>query len=556
VAKKRKIQALDPTELDELFMLYEIAAERNAISLDEEGFGADIASLYGEFSGHPFQQKLWEDPSKLIAVLGSRRGAKTSTILRLYAGEASRTPDSFYCYINTTKEEAWRVAWRGANPRDGLSALNERFGLGATPRLGDLTLTFPNGSLIQLLGADNPRAFQKALGMAPRRVWIDEAQKMRSIQEAVEETLGPGMMDFDGSIIMSGTCVNDVKDYFYEVTRPGSPLQKSETNPHGWSMHYASCFDNPAFGKTYEERYQNTVVDYCRKFNLDISHPRVRRLFFMEWVAEDAEYVYEVNKVSPDVLFWADAEWETIEMPLPEGGSMIMEWPNFQAAIEKLPRRPDGKFKDWRIGVSADLGYEPDPFALTVAAWSPEDPDFYELGAVKKNLLIPDQQAFLLRMVYDQLHPTYMVGDAGGSNAVVKGWERGWQDRHPLPIQAAEKSNKAVHQEFLNNDIRTGRVRLLRGSPLYTEMSELLWVTAPSGKRFENVARGKGGVKRHPNDLGDSLLYNHRESRHHRYQEPAKKPKPGTHEFELAEQAQFDAEAMAQFEEQDNDHWN
>lgn len=549
----------------------EILAEHGDV-FHETSLEERVEAMFGELRGHPDQERYWADDSKLMALLGTRRGAKTSGLLRKFAKIAALTPGAHLVYINATRAEAHRVAWRGANQRDGLYSLNERFQLGATPKLGRLRFEFRNDALIELFGADKPRDFEKALGSAPLVVWLDEAQKMREIQEVIEETLGPAMADFDGSIWMSGTCVRGARDYFYKVTRPGSPLQKSELNPNGWSLQKVSALNNPAFGRTYEERYEKTVGAYCRRFSLKVSDPRVRRTWFMEWTDEDALFVYDVHKVSPELLFWGEAQWTVLEVPpTPEQEPQSLRFPDFAAQIKRLPTYPNGKPKEWFLGLSVDLGYDPDPFALTIGAFSPDDPNFYELGSVKETKLIPDQQAWVLQqaieLVSAHAQVAYVVGDAGGSNAVVKGWERGWLNRHPLPIVPAEKSNKQTHQEFLNNDYRKGLIKLLRQNldengepiadtaPLYEEAAKLMWVVAPNGKRYENVGRGEGGVKRFANDCLDSFLYNHRESRHHRFKPPLETPAVGSEAYFRAEEKRLEEEALADLEETDDAYW-
>lgn len=460
------------------------------------------------------------------------------------AYDAATISGSHQLYINTTRREAWRIAWRGANPRDGLISLNRRFGLGAIERLGSLSLQFPNGSLIELIGADDEAAIAKALGGAYHRVWIDEAQKAPHLEKAIEDVLAPAMMDFGGQIVLTGTPSRFCHGYFYDITGPDS-------DKDGWSKHTLTVLENPWFGATKEERYERTVGAYCKQFGYTEADPVVRRSWFAEWVKEDALFVYEVHRVKDEELFYAEPRWQSVEIPAPRGGVHQLVFPDIAACVGDLPTN-DGDVLDWHFGVGVDIGYDPDPLAIVVWAWSPLSPTLYEVFSFKQNKLIPDQQALLIRKVCDELEPTYLVGDAGGGGkAVLAGWSEGWTDRYPIPIVPAEKHQKATFQEILNNDIRTGKLRLRRGSPLYDEMSNLSWVVAPNGKRLENVARGEASAKRYPNDCCDAALYAHREARHHRYKAVAPAPKYGTDQYWEKEAERLEREVLEDLEGDD-----
>ena len=170
----------------ELELLHLIMGER---SLRRSVDRIDTSGLLGEMAGHDAQGYCVADDAPLVSVLGSRRSGKSSIWVRKMVEDAVEIPDSHQLYINTTRREAWRIAWRGSNPRDGLVGLNNRFRLGAEMRLGTLSVAFPNGALIELLGADDEAAMDKALGGAYHRVWLDEAQKAPHIQKAIEEVL-------------------------------------------------------------------------------------------------------------------------------------------------------------------------------------------------------------------------------------------------------------------------------------------------------------------------------------------------------------------------------
>lgn len=471
-----------------------------------------------------------------MAALCTRRSGKSRGWLRKMLYDAVTRPDCKQVYVNTTFPECERIAWRGIKRLDGLLGLNEAFALGGKPNQTKLRMDFPNSSTIEIVAADNERATQKLLGGAYDRVWIDEAQKMPHIQRLIEQVLGPAMLDYDGQIVMTGTPGRHCHGYFYEITKRAGGITDEDVLPaaESWSVHSWSVLDNPFFGKTQAERYARTIAKEMGKRGWVGGEPDLRREFHKEWVREDAAYIYDVHKVPEHELLYAPAR-------VTSDGMFDLE-----AALKDLP-----DLRDWEYGLGADLGYHPDPFALVLWAWSWESPALWEVFSWKKDSLIPDEQAAIMQGVHDRLPLSFMVADADGAKGVVKGWEKGWGDRAPLPIEPAEKAQKATAQEWFNNDIRTGRVKLRRGGELYGEMKRLPARTLPNGKVVEDVKRDGNGKKKNPNDAADAGLYAHRASQHHRYEEPEPEPEYGTPEYWAREEARMEERLLADLAEEE-----
>lgn len=472
---------------------------------------------------HPKQAACVNDPARLVAVLGTRRSGKSRGWLRKLVHDALVVPGSYQVYVNTSWAECRRIAWRGARPCDGLVGLNEDFKLGAVFHKADRTMTFPNRSVIEAIPADDVPAVERALGMAPHRVWFDEAQKFPHLDYAIKEIVGPAMADFDGQIVLTGTPSRDCVGLFYDVT-------KDDAQVAGWSRHKLTVLDNPWFGATKKERYAKTVLKHCIKFALEEDDPEVQRMWFGRWVEEDSSFVYHVHRVPEDELLYADARWVDGRKPNHDGLGGV---PDLSRAVGDLPVRDDGSVYDWTFGLGTDLGYDPDPFAYVVWAWTWERPELYEVASWKQVRLIPDAQAQIIADLQRRFDFAFAGADAGGGGkGIVKGWSEGWQDRYPLPIEEAPKAQKVTAVEFMNNDIRLGTVKLRRGGPLYEEMRKLTWAPRKGGGRqMEQVQRGRHGKKRFPNDCCDAGLYGHRMAQHHRYQEPEKEPEYGTSEY-------------------------
>jgi hypothetical protein len=484
---------------------------------------------------HPKQAAAIHDIGRLIAVLGTRRAGKSRGFLRKMTYDALTIPNSYQIYINTSWPECRRIAWRGARPGDGLEGLNKDFNLGAEKNKTDHTFAFPNGSIIEMIGADNVPAIERALGIAPLRVWIDEAQKMPHLDYLIREILGPALTDFDGQVVLTGTASVNCSGLFFDITRPDSDLVHDDM----WHFHKLTVLDNPFFGETRAIRYERTIRKHCKKFNLREDDPEVRREWFAEWVLDDANFVYHANRMDEEALVYAPQHWLSKPRADMTGGIV-----NIKACLADLPLSPRNTPYTWFFGLGVDIGYHPDPFAYTIYAWTMERPELFEVCSWKESGLIPDVQASIIAELTDQVGGefSFEVADAGGGGkGIVKGWAQGFQERYPLPIDEAQKSQKATHIEFYNNDMRAGRIRLRSNSPLLYEMRKLTW-TQPKGnaRQVEDVRRDKNGKKRNANDCCDASLYAHREARHFRSYEVEDEPLYGTPEYWSQEEGELE----------------
>lgn len=461
----------------------------------EIAWGRLDATLFAGLA--PQQLAYARDESKRITALCTRRAGKSRTSIRRLLRRACRTRGARIIYINETRAECERIAWHGTNG-DGLVPLLDS--LGIAHRLDNTKLRAVIDDMdahIQLVGADDERAIQKLRGGAYHEVNVDEAQKMPHLRQLVDEVIGPALLDFGGTLTLTGTPSKHLLGLFYEATAGDDPF---------WSRHSWSCLDNPHFGDNYAERYSRTVDEYLRQTGKTLDHPDVRREFFAEWVAEDAHYVYPVHS---GLVQYAPAR------PSANGG---IDW---EAALRDLPVRPDGRPYQWLHVVGADLGYDPDPFAVVVWSWAPDLEGLYELGSWSRVRMTPDEQAEVLADINTRLSPVDMVADAGGiGKALVAGWSKGWLERKALPIAEAEKSQKQTNIEWMGNDLRRGLVRVREGGAWLAEAKAHQWLITGTGKYVENPKTA--------NHCLDAGLYAFRAANHYRSEAPAPQPDRGS----------------------------
>jgi hypothetical protein len=421
---------------------------------------------------HDAQRRFVESKADQRAGLCTRRAGKTFLLAPEFIATALEEPGSHQIYGHETRAEARRLMWRGNHGRDGLLPRLHQYGLDRECKINktELSITFPNGSVIELIGLNDEDQINKLRGNAFRRVVLDEGQKVRNLQELVEDVLQPALRDYQqiggcsGELWMFGTPSKHPSGYFFEVTNAENPLP-------GWEVHRWSVRDNPFWGSTPEERWDKTAGAILRKNNWTGDEPKFRREWKAEWVHEDASYVYAIHQVQEHTRYFAPLRSHV-------DGSY-----DHETALLDLPRFADPKDKrprpiTWLFALGVDLGYDPGAFAVVLWAYSHDCPDVYEMWSWKRSGLVPDAQAEAVKRVIEVARPVIVVGDPGG---LGKAELAGWRERHNLPIDDAEKAQKRTWQEFLNGDITAGRVHFRKGSPLVHEMEHLLWV--PETKR-------------------------------------------------------------------------
>lgn len=489
---------------------------------------------------HPEALAIADDPSPLVGVVGTRRSGKSRTFIRKMIKVAAATEHARVFYFNETRAEAERIAWRG-NGRDGLLTLNQRYKLGGRPKDSTLELFFPNGGIIECIGADDLRAVNKARGVASHLVVIDESQKAPHLDALVEDAVGPGMMDYGGQIILAGTPSENLSGLFYEVTNNEDPRP-------GWSRHHLNVLSNPFFGETPEIRFKRTVEAYCKMHGLPLEHPKVQREWFGRWVKEDANFTYAVHAVPEHKLCYAEPRWLIPPRIATEGklkGLPLGGEPDILRSLEDLPPGPR-----WNFTLFVDLGYFPDPFAYTLYAWSWEWQELLEVASFQDVRLDDDDQFAIMSKIQGLVPLSLVGGDIGGAATPMgKGWAKRWNERYGFALIEAEKPRKYEHIQLFNTDLRKGRIRLRRGSPLHVQMQRVKWLprTNAKGKLEEDPAI--------PNDVTDTGLYGHRHTFQFLATRYEPKPKAGTPEYYDRLERQMEEEALAELEREETSYY-
>lgn len=554
---------------------------RSAIQrlLREREAQADYNAIADELTVEQFakQAAYDRDPARMKAALCGRRAGKSRGKNKGLLRRAMRTRGGRFLVINSTRSEVRNINWIGVQG-DGMATVVERHGLPAELNSSEMTVRFPEvESSIACVGVDDEASIRKALGGAYHGVWWDEAQKIPPrFEQTIREVFMPTLLDFDGTFEMTGSPSRQMAGLFYDVTRTDGKAAR------GWSVHRWNLLDNPHFGAAvnvdgawwarnvrgdlehgpfmsqaeaaahlHDMRWRDGILKLQERYGgadvAPLDSPIMRREAFGEWTHEDAAYVYALHRAKKDVLFYAEQRNRT---------------DGFPDVLRCLYDLPGGFFGGWRsytLALGVDLGYYPDPFALTLWAWRPDSDAIYEVCSWRQTHLDTDAQAGVLRGIMSICTPAICVADAaGGGRPVVAGWSREWIDRYGIAFEEAEKANKYAPGGPIDNfnadllaltkghdgQLRP-RMQLREKSPLAEELGAIQYarLVNASGRRVEDPSI--------PNDTADAALYGHRAAWHHRWREPPPRLAYGSPEQQAAEEVAMEIANVDRPEEAD-----
>lgn len=424
---------------------------------------------------HALQQKVRAAVDKRKALLWGRRTGKTIFDVCSLLEAAGNHPDSHCAYLTLTREQARRNIW------GELKRFSDDYSLGISFNETKLIATLPNGSEILLLGALNANDIERLRGTPFVLVVIDEAGSFPSRAPKNGESTGdllarlwmdilsPAMLDYQGTIIMSGTPTANCRGFFFEATHPNPDQRKK-----GWLYSHATVLDNPFVpkvrtaeipdAKTY---LQKEIIEAQGISELD---PSFRREWRAEWARSADDLVY----------------------------------PHFSSVRNVYKTIPGANRIEWHYGVSVDLGYD-DPTVIGVFMWSTEVPDVYLIRVIKGDSWIISRIGSELKKIEKEFGAlSFIVVDQGGGAGKMAAEEmkQRWQLAN---LKGAEKQKKPTYIGFLNSDFQTGRFKIHESCvPVLDEISVLQWDARWPGKVED---------ERFANDACDMMLYGWRECR-------------------------------------------
>jgi len=442
------------------------------------------------------QLKLVQDPRPFKVAVCSRRAGKTVACAADLVFTALNTPDVVCLYITLSRNNAKKLIW------PEIEKLNRKYTLLGTMDNTELSIKFPNGSIVYLSGAKDQSEIEKFRGLALKLCYIDECQSFRSyIQDLIDDIISPALMDYAGNLVLIGTPGPIPAGYFAEIA---GVVQGKEGAASNWSNHGWTFFDNPWIATKSGKTHQEVLDRELRRRGVTSDDPSIQREFFGHWVL-DSESLW--IKYTP-------------------------EKNHFDALPTIAPKK-------WNYIMGIDLGYV-DADAIAVLAWSEDSPVTYlveECVVKKQGLTELVEQIQDLRKKYDV---TKMVIDEGG---LGKKLAEEMRRQHGIPVEPADKTRKQETAAFLNDALRTGRFMAKRHSKFAQDCN---LVEVDRDKSTPDKIRISD---KYHSDALDATLYAFKQSPAYAYQEPERKPARGTAAWYKQEESQMFNDAVAHFKE-------
>lgn len=457
------------------------------------------------------QVAVWEHKSEHKAVLCPRRVGKTELWIRLAPGECISNDNALIRIWASSRLRAKELLW------DKLKQCCARHRIQIKTNEMELSIKFENGSEIRLLGADKDREVQKKRGDKTWAEIVLETQQFgKLLKKMVDDVIDPCLIDErqrgGGVMYMEGSPGPVCAGFWYDVTgredraTQWDSIGDEEGDGGGWRCFRWMMTDNPHMPHANEELRK--LKEQRRWTDLT---PTFRREHKGLWVNDFESLFYHYDEHRNGFTL-ADVK------PWGAGWHHVLGW---------------------------DLGSR-DDMALVVWGYHDNLPDLYEAYSWKKPGALSQEVIDKIRELESRgFDFIAKVADTQGGG---KMYVEDVMARYSQIFEPAKKSEKLQHVRLMNDDFKSGHIKVQRGGELETELKELPIDPDWNPKSGEPPKEAKNFA----NHLCDAGLYSWRKARHYWGESEKTKPKHGTQEFADEEEQRIE-EAVAQrkYEEQE-----
>lgn len=397
-------------------------------------------------------------------------------------------PKSRNLYMGLTLDSVSEIIW------DVFKDLDEIGKYGCTFNESKKIIKFPNGSRIRLFGLDSSaREMRKVLGQKLRKVSIDEAGSItQDMKKLCYQMIMPALADLEpfSWLTLLGTCENIPNTFFEQVT-------EGRERGRAWVTYKWTAYDNPHMVR----QWTNEINAILEANPLAKEASWFKTHYLNEWCSDDDLIIIPLNKDKRN--------YETI-LPVD---------------------------KKWFYVLGVDLGYN-DATAFSVIAYSHDFPVAYVVKTFKESELDFTGVADKIKNLQKNYPFTKIIIDGANKQGVEE-----IKVRHGIPLEAAEKSDKATYLHLLRDDVIQAKLRLVEfdTGELTTEWSSLQWKDTDKQKEDDRCQ----------NHLSDATLYAWRFCRHYLFEPTPPSEDPNSDEF-MDKLEQKEAEQMRQEAEEEN----
>lgn len=408
------------------------------------------------------------DAAPFKTAVCSRRSGKTTSCAADLIDSALKFPETTQLYVTLSRNNAKKIIW------PELLKINRVYNLGGVPDNTELSLKFPNESIIYCSGAKDRTEIEKFRGMPLKKGYIDECQSFRDhIGSLIDDILAPALMDYAGSLCLIGTPGPIPAGYFHDCSVASD----------SWSHHAWTFWDNPFIASKSGMSHQQLLERELKRRGVSADDPSIQREWFGRWILDSESLLIHYNETKNHFESLPPAKW------------------------------------DYILGI--DIGFV-DADALAVLAHSDSQPFTYLVEEVVTNKQGISELVDQINRLGKKYDISKMVIDEGGLGKKIAEEIR---RRHQVPVQAADKVRKMENIAFLNDALRSGRFKAKRTSR-FAQDSFLVEIdrdkTTPDKIKVKDTFHS---------DIIDAVLYAFKESPAFSYQAPAIRPKVNTPEW-------------------------
>ncbi len=223
------------------------------------------------FSLLPWQQDVWNDPTRFKVIAAGRRCGKSRYAAYRLLVEALQMEKGHVFYVAQTQGQARDVMWA--------VLLEVGAGVIKTAHINNLQITLINGAVITLKGSDRPDTMR---GVSLKFVVLDEYAGMKPT--VWEEVLRPALADQKGHAVFIGTPTG--RNHFWELFK-----YAEVSGDPDWKSWHLSSFDNPMLDPKEIEAAKKSMSSFAfRQEFLAQFEAKESELFKQEWLKfeEDA----------------------------------------------------------------------------------------------------------------------------------------------------------------------------------------------------------------------------------------------------------------------------
>ena len=220
----------------------------------------------------PWQQEVWEDPTRFKIVAAGRRTGKSRLAAWMLIVNALQADRGHVFYVAPTQGQARDIMWQ--------TLLELGHPVISGSHINNLQIKLVNGATISLKGADRPETMR---GVSLKFLVLDEYADMKP--DVFEQILRPALTDQKGCAMFIGTPMG--RNHFYELYKYGE-LGSDKTYK---TWHYTS-YDNPLLDAEEIDVAKKSMSSYAFRQEFMASfEARGSEMFKEEWVkvSEDSQ---------------------------------------------------------------------------------------------------------------------------------------------------------------------------------------------------------------------------------------------------------------------------